>query len=66
MRIPAALAAYSLELSTDGSELTYTYDTKGERTGITALLSDLARRRHHASRTSRPRRARWKTSSSAW
>ena len=25
----------------DGSELIYTYDTKGERTGITSLLSDL-------------------------
>ena len=39
--IPAALAAYNLELSEDGRELTYTYDTKGERTGITSLLSDL-------------------------
>ena len=26
---------------TDGCELTYDYDTKGERTGITSLLSDL-------------------------
>ena len=25
----------------DGSTLTYTYDTKGDRTGITALLNDL-------------------------
>lgn len=41
-RLPKALAAYKLELSPDGSEVTYTYDTKGERTGITALLSDLA------------------------
>jgi ABC-2 type transport system ATP-binding protein len=41
-RLPEALAAYKLELSPDGSEVTYTYDTKGERTGITALLSDLA------------------------
>ena len=39
--IPAALAAHSLELSSDGEELIYTYDTKGERTGITALLNDL-------------------------
>ena len=39
--LPAALAAYNLELSNDGSELTYNYDTKGERTGITSLLSDL-------------------------
>ena len=39
--IPAALAAHHLELSPDGEELVYTYDTKGERTGITALLNDL-------------------------
>jgi ABC-2 type transport system ATP-binding protein len=39
--IPAALAAYQLELSEDGEELTYTYDAKGERTGITTLLNDL-------------------------
>ena len=40
--IPASLAAHRLELSADGDELTYTYDTKGERTGITALLNDLS------------------------
>jgi ABC-2 type transport system ATP-binding protein len=39
--IPEALAAYNLELSEDGREVTYHYDTKGERTGITSLLSDL-------------------------
>jgi ABC-2 type transport system ATP-binding protein len=39
--LPASLAAYNLELSDGGSELTYNYDTKGERTGITSLLSDL-------------------------
>jgi ABC-2 type transport system ATP-binding protein len=39
--IPAALAPYNLELSDDGRELIYNYDTKGERTGITSLLSDL-------------------------
>ena len=39
--IPAQLAGYSLELSEDGAELTYTYDTQGDRTGITALLADL-------------------------
>lgn len=39
--IPAALAPYNLELSDEGCELTYNYDTKGERTGITSLLSDL-------------------------
>jgi ABC-2 type transport system ATP-binding protein len=39
--IPAELAAYNLELSDQGRQLTYNYDTKGERTGITSLLSDL-------------------------
>jgi ABC-2 type transport system ATP-binding protein len=39
--IPDALAHYQLQLSDHGSELTYDYDTKGERTGITSLLSDL-------------------------
>src|SRR3954470_6500721 len=39
--IPDALAAYRLELSEGGCELIYDYDTKGERTGITSLLSDL-------------------------
>src|SRR5215472_1038727 len=36
--IPAALAAYGLALGAEGHELTYTYDTKGEHTRITALL----------------------------
>jgi ABC-2 type transport system ATP-binding protein len=40
--VPASLAAHHLDLSADGEELTYTYDTKGERTGITALLNDLS------------------------
>jgi ABC-2 type transport system ATP-binding protein len=40
--IPASLAAFKLELARDGHELTYTYDTAGERTGITALLAALA------------------------
>src|SRR5665213_2836091 len=39
--IPPALSPYNLELSDEGCELTFTYDTKGERTGITSLLSDL-------------------------
>jgi ABC-2 type transport system ATP-binding protein len=39
--IPPALAPYQLELSEGGCELTYSYDTKGERTGITSLLGDL-------------------------
>ena len=40
--IPEALAAHRLALAADGSELVYTYDTRGERTGITALLADLS------------------------
>jgi ABC-2 type transport system ATP-binding protein len=40
-RIPPELEEYDLETSADGSQLTYTYDTHGERTGITALLQDL-------------------------
>jgi ABC-2 type transport system ATP-binding protein len=41
--IPPALAAYDLTLAPDGKALTYNYDTKGEHTGITALLDDLSR-----------------------
>ena len=41
-RIPPSLSDYSLELSEEGDELIFTYDTQGERTGITALLSDLS------------------------
>jgi ABC-2 type transport system ATP-binding protein len=39
--VPALLAGHHLTLAADGAELVYTYDTKGERTGITALLGDL-------------------------
>jgi ABC-2 type transport system ATP-binding protein len=39
--VPPALAPYNLELTDDGCGLVYNYDTKGERTGITSLLSDL-------------------------
>jgi ABC-2 type transport system ATP-binding protein len=39
--IPATLGAYHLTLAGGGRELVYTYDTQGERTGITALLADL-------------------------
>src|SRR5580698_8727837 len=41
-RIPAGLAAYRLALSSDGSELTYTYDSHDEPGRIIALLNDLA------------------------
>src|ERR1700704_4378769 len=39
--VPSALAAYGLALAADGHELIYSYDTQGERTGITTLLKDL-------------------------
>jgi ABC-2 type transport system ATP-binding protein len=41
--IPDELAAHRLTLAADGNELLYNYDTRGERTGITALLGDLNR-----------------------
>ena len=41
VEVPSALKDYQLELSEDRNDLTYTYDTARERTGITALLSDL-------------------------
>ncbi len=40
-RVPPELAKYPLELSSDRSELIYTYDTQGERTSIAALIEDL-------------------------
>jgi ABC-2 type transport system ATP-binding protein len=40
-KLPESLANYQLELSEDGGELTYTYDTHANRTGITALLQSL-------------------------
>ena len=39
--VPEQLAPYKLEICDDGHALLYDYDTKGERTGITSLLSDL-------------------------
>lgn len=41
--VPEALSRYNLTRSADGLSLTYTYDTKAERTGITTLLNDLQR-----------------------
>jgi ABC-2 type transport system ATP-binding protein len=40
--VPDALSAYDLQLGAEGSSLIYTYDTRAERTGITALLNDVA------------------------
>ena len=39
--IPPGLSAYNLQLADHGSELIYTYDGLGDRTGITALLQAL-------------------------
>ena len=40
--LPVALRGLPLELSPDGTALTYTYDVQGERTGIATLLRQLA------------------------
>lgn len=40
--IPEALQRWGLVLNGAGDRLVYTYDTRGERTGITALLNDIA------------------------
>ncbi|WP_425043180.1 ABC transporter ATP-binding protein [Primorskyibacter sp. S87] len=42
LKIPESLAEHELELSEDGEVLTYTYDTRAPRTGITTLLRDVA------------------------
>ena len=41
-KIPDSLAGYGLALAAGGKELVYSYDTQGERTGITRLLGDLS------------------------
>lgn len=41
--IPKALNKYKLELCDNNMSLVYAYDTSGERTGITSLLSDLSK-----------------------
>jgi ABC-2 type transport system ATP-binding protein len=39
--VPDVLGAYHLVLSEDGWRISYDYDTRSERTGITSLLGDL-------------------------
>ena len=39
--LPQALSSYELAIGNDGRELVYTYDTKEDHTGITALLGEL-------------------------
>jgi ABC-2 type transport system ATP-binding protein len=41
-RIPSALSSHKLELAGKGSDLIYTYDERGDRAAIAALLRDLA------------------------
>ncbi|WP_422377330.1 ABC transporter ATP-binding protein [Roseibium sp.] len=41
--IPNELSHYDLSLEDDGHSLVYTYDSQADRTGITALLTDLAK-----------------------
>ncbi|MEO8408211.1 MAG: multidrug ABC transporter ATP-binding protein, partial [Oxalobacteraceae bacterium] len=40
--IPSELAAYHLHLSSDGSQLIYTYENEGERVTIISLLNALS------------------------
>ncbi|RAI45690.1 ABC transporter ATP-binding protein [Rhodoplanes roseus] len=41
--VPEALQPYDLTLAEEGATLVYTYDTQGDRTGITGFLQDLSR-----------------------
>jgi ABC-2 type transport system ATP-binding protein len=40
-RVPPELTGYDLEIAAGGNDLVYTYDERGDRTGITALLQAL-------------------------
>ncbi|AZO04324.1 ATP-binding cassette domain-containing protein [Mesorhizobium sp. M2A.F.Ca.ET.037.01.1.1] len=39
--LPESLSRYALELSGDGSQLTYTYDNQSDRPGVASLIRDL-------------------------
>jgi ABC-2 type transport system ATP-binding protein len=41
-RIPPGLSSYNLALASNGTDLIYTYDERGDRAAITALLEGLA------------------------
>ena len=41
-RVPAQLAGRQLELSADGNDLVYTFDTQADSTGIAGLLRQLS------------------------
>ena len=64
--LPPELARHNLALVSDGHELVYTYDSQGERTGITGLLAGPDPTPASGSRTCKPRKARSRTSSSIW
>jgi len=40
-KIPTSLTNFNLEINSERNILTYIYDTKGENTGITSLLSEI-------------------------
>ena len=40
-KIPSNLSSFNLEINSDMNILTYIYDTKGDNTGITSLLSEI-------------------------
>ena len=40
-KIPKNLVSYNLKINDEGTILTYVYDTKGQKTGITSLLTEL-------------------------
>ena len=40
-KIPENLESYNLKINNEGTILTYIYDTKGQKTGITSLLTEL-------------------------
>ena len=40
-KIPPNLSSFNLEINSDMNILTYIYDTKGDNTGITSLLSEI-------------------------
>ena len=39
--LPDSLSEYDLDVSDGGKQLTYTFDTRGSRTGITSLLQGI-------------------------
>jgi len=57
--IPESLQSDALTLSADGSALIYTYDTRGERTGITALLAAVQSGRYFCDFGQGRRRMNW-------